>query len=215
MSRSIFQLGAALLSVAALGAAGLLVAGAANATVTATIFDAPGISQAGFPDFTHSTSTEFDSNGQFVSDGETLGNTPNLSNNRSQDRYSVAFDKYVLGRSTVGLADDESLYLYSSALAPLSHALATGKNLPSISATDVSDFATAPIPAAVWLLGAGLLGLIVVARPQRLVATNLPQVSHATVESRPHGEVVKPRDRNGTSEYRWYAAYSSWPGELC
>ena len=127
----------------------------------------------------------------------------------------MTFDKYALGRSTVGLADDESLHLYSSALAPLDGVLSTGKNLPSNFAADVSDFTTVPIPAAVWLLGAGLLGLIAVARPQRMVPKNLLEASHATVEKRPHGEVVKPRDRNRTSEYRWYAAYSSWPGELC
>jgi hypothetical protein len=215
MSRSIFHLGAALLSVAALGAAGMLVASAANAAVTATIFDAPSISQGGVPDFTHSNYTEFDSKGQFTSGAETPENIPNLPNKQSQSLYSVAFDKYALSRSTAGLADDESLYPYSSALAPPDSALATGKNLPIISATDVSDFTTVPIPAAVWLLGAGLLGLIAVARPRGLVAKNLPQASHATVEKRPHGEGVKPRDHNRTSEYRWYAAYSSWPGELC
>jgi hypothetical protein len=48
MPRSIFQSGAALLSVAALAAAGTLLASAANAAVIAPVFNAP---QAGFPDF--------------------------------------------------------------------------------------------------------------------------------------------------------------------
>jgi hypothetical protein len=193
----------------------MLVASAAAAAVSATIFDAPSGSQAGFPDFTHSNDTAFDSKGQLTPEGGPPENIPNLPNNQSH-LYSVAFDKYALSdRSTVGLADNESLYLYSSALAPLDSALATGKTLPSVFAPDVTDLTTVPIPAAVWLLGAGLLGLAAVARPRRLVAKNLPQASHATVEIRPHGEVVKPRDRNRTSEYRWFAAYSSWPGELC
>jgi hypothetical protein len=208
MSRSIFQL-AGLLSVAALGAGGLLVASAGNATAAATIFDAPSPSQAGLPDFTPSTYTELGSKGQLTSGGETLENTPSLPDNQS-----VAFDKYAFSGSTVGSADDESIYLYSSALAPLDGALAIGKNLPSTSVADVGDFTTVPIPAAVWLLGAGLMGLIAVGRPQRMVPKNLPEASHATVERRPHGE-AKLRDRNRTSEYRWYAAYSSWPGELC
>jgi hypothetical protein len=51
MPRSIFQSRAALLSVAALGAAGTLLASAANAAVTPPVFDT---SQAGFPDFANS-----------------------------------------------------------------------------------------------------------------------------------------------------------------
>jgi hypothetical protein len=169
---------------------------AANAAVTATIFDAPSTSQPGFPDFTSES-------------------IPNLPNNPSQTLYSVAFDKYALGKSTVDFADDESLYLYSGALAPPDSALATGKNLASVFPADVGESTTVPIPAAVWLLGTGLLGFIAVARPRRLIAKNPPQAFHATAQRRPHGEVVKSRERARTSEYRWYAAYSSWPGELC
>lgn len=215
MSRSIFQSGAALLSVAAFGAASTLGARAANAAATATIFDAPTISQAGFADFTRGNHAKFDGERQLASGGETLENISGLSSSRSQNFNGVAVDKYALGSSTVSSVDDESLYVYSGALASLDSAPATGKDPPSIFPTDVGEFTTVPIPAAVWLLGAGLFGFIAVARPRRLVAKGPPQAAHAATEKRPHGELVKPRDRISAPEYRWYAAYSSWPGELC
>jgi hypothetical protein len=282
MCRSIFEPGAALLSVAALGAAGTLLAGAAGAAVTPPVFNAPGIPQAGFPDFTNSnnvslvflevpfggdylltargsagafnvTSTrsyrvndeffgmyaEFNSKGQFISGGETIaGNIPGLTSNRYQNLYSVAFDKYAVSTSTVGLGfesvlstasgfaskyqnTDESLYLYSSALTSLDKALASGKNLPSFFTATVSEFTTVPLPAAGWLLGAGLLGLILIGRPRRSERGDLTarsgasQASLASAEKKAHGEALKARNRNKTAESPWYGGYSSWPGELC
>jgi hypothetical protein len=279
MPRSIFQSGAALLSVAALGAAGTLLASAANAAVTPPIF---GIPQAGFPDFTNSnnvslaflkvpfggdyllaasgsagafnlTSTRsysgndelfamyagFNSKGQFISGGETIfGSIPGLTSNRFQNLYSVAFDKYAVSTPTVGLGSesvlptasgfaskyqntDESLYLYSSALASLDRALASGKNLPSFFTASVSEFTRVPLPVAGWLLGAGLLGLIAIGRPRRLGPKDLnasSQASHASAEKKPQGEALKAkpqaeaskaRDRNKTSEFGWFGAYSS------
>ena len=273
MPRSIFPSGAALLSVAALGAAGTLLASAADAAVTPAVFNVPGIPQAGFPDFTNSNSVslvflevpfggdyplgasgsagafnltstrsysvndellamyaEFNSKGQFISGGETIfGDIPGLTSNRFQNLYSVAFDKYAVSTSTVGLGfesvlstawsfaskyqnADESLYLYSSALASLDSALASGKNLPSF--FSVSEFTTAPLPAAAWLLGAGLLGLIAIGRPRRLGREDLnascgsSQASHSSTEKKPRGEPLKARDRNKTSELSWFGAYS-------
>jgi len=202
MRRSIFQSGAALLSVAALGAAGALFASAADATVSPPVFDAPGIPQAGF---------------------------------------SVAFDKHAVSAPTAGLGfesvpstaagfaskyqnTDESLYLYSSALGSLDSALASGKNLPSFFTASVSESTSVPLPAAGWLLGTGLLGLIAIARPRRLGPQDLnassgsSQASPASAEKKPQGEVLKAKpqgeaskawDRDNDSELRWFGAYSS------
>jgi hypothetical protein len=276
MRRSILQSGAALLSVAALGAAGTLVARTANAAVTPPVFDLPGIPQAGFPDFSNSDNVslaflgvpfggdyllaasgsagtfnltsarsyrvndelfamyaEFNSKGRFISGGETIfGTIPGLTSNRFQNLYSVAFDKYAVSPSTVGLEfesvlstasgfasryqnTDESLYLYSSALASLDRALASGKSLPSFFTASVSEFTTVPLPAAGWLLGAGLLGLIFVARPRRSDPEDLnpriesSQASRSGAEKKPRRETWKARDRNKTSELSWFGAYSS------
>jgi hypothetical protein len=242
MGRSIFQSVAALLSAAALGAAATPLASAADAAVSAPVLNAPGVPQPGFPDFTNRNGSllamyaEFNSMGQFISGSETIsGSTPGLTSNRFRNLYSVPFDEYAVSPSTVGLGFEsvlsaasgfasknrhESLYLYSSALVSLDSALASGKKLPSFSTTSVSEFTTLPLPAAGWLLGAGLLGLIAISRPRRLDLMDLnasasPHASHASAEKRPHGEALKTRDRNKTSELRWYGAYSSWPGELC
>jgi hypothetical protein len=283
MPRSIFPSGAVLLSVAALGAAGTLLASAANAAVTPPLFNVPGIPQAGFPDFTNSSNAslvflkvpfggdyllaasggagafnlastrsysvndelfamyaEFNSKGQFISGGETIfGNIPGLTGNRFQNLYSVAFDKYAV--ATVGLGfesvlstasgfaskyqnTDESLYLYSRALGSLDSALASGKNLPSFFSASVSEFTTVPLPAAGWLLGTGLLGLIAIGRARRLGPEGLnaswassqaslasagkkPQVE--VLKAKPHqGEAVKAWDRKKTSEFGWFGAYS-------
>jgi hypothetical protein len=280
MPRSILKSGAALLSVAALGAAGTLVARTANASVTPPVFGVSGIPQAGFPDFSNSnnvslaflrvpfggdylpaaggagafnlTSTrsysvndellamyaEFNSKGQFISGDETIfGNIPDLTSNRFQNLYSVAFDKYAVSTSTVGLGfesvlstasgyqnTDESLYLYSSALGSLDNAFASGKNLPSFFTASVSEFTTVPLPVAGWLLGAGLLGLIAIGRPRRSGPVDLrasfrsSQASHASAEKKPQAEPLKAKpqaeaskawDRNKTSEFGWFGAYSS------
>jgi hypothetical protein len=283
MPRSILQSGAALLSVAALGAAGTLVARTANASITSPVFGVSGIPQAGFPDFNNSnnvslaflrvpfggdyllaagggagafnlTSTrsysvndellatyaEFNSKGQFISGDETtFGNTPDLTSNRFQNLYSVAFDKYAVSTSTVGFGfesvlstasgfaskyqnTDESLYLYSSALASLDSALASGKNLPSFFAASVSEFTAVPLPVAGWLLGAGILGLIAIGRPRRSGPVDLrasfrsSQASHASAEKKPQVEPLKAKpqaealwDRNKTSDFGWFGAYSS------
>jgi len=228
MRRSFFQPGPALLSVAAFGAAVTLLAGAADAAVTPPAFDAPGIAQAGFPDFTNSDNVslvflkvpfggdyllaasgsagafnlsstrsysvndelfamyaEFDSKGQFISGGETIfGNIPGLTSNRFQNLYSVAFDKYAVSAATAGLGfesvfsttsgfaskyqtTDESLCLFSSALASLDNALKAGTGIPSSFTATVSEFTTVPVPGVAWLLGPGLAGLFAVARRRR------------------------------------------------
>ncbi len=275
MRRSILQSGAALLSVASLAAAGTLVARTTDAAVTPPVFDAPGIPQAGFPDFSNSNNVslvflkvpfggdyllaasgsagtfnltsarsyrvndelfamyaEFNSKGQFISGGETISGTiPGLTSNRFQNLYSVAFDKYALSTPTVGLGfesvlstasgfasryqnTDDSLYLYSSALGSLDNALASGKNLPNFFTASVSEFTTVPLPAAAWLLGAGLLGLIFVARPRRSEPEHLnaplgsSQASHSSAERKPRGKTLKAWDRNKTSELSWFGAYS-------
>jgi hypothetical protein len=289
MRRSILESGAALLSVATLGATATLLAGPAHASVTLPVFNAPGIPQAGFPDFSNSndvslvfsrvlfggdyllTATgsagvfnlnstqsysvsneffgmyaEFNSKGQFISGGETIiGSIPGLTGNRFQNLYSVAFDKYAVSTSTPGLgfqslfptasgfaskyqSGDESLYLYSSALASLDNALASGKNLPNFFTATVSEFTTVPLPAAGWLLGAGLLGLIAIGRPRRLFHEDrkdsleeaAPQVglnassADSSAQKKPRRKALRARDRNATSEYGWYGGYSTWPGEL-
>jgi hypothetical protein len=224
MPRSIFQSGAALLSVAALGAAVMLLGSAANAAVTPPVFNVSGIPQAGFP--------EFNSKGQFISGGETIfGNIPGLTSNGFQNLYSVAFDKYAVSTPTVRLGfesvlstasgftskyqnTDESLYLYSSALGSLDNALASGKNLPSFFTASVSEFTTVPLPVAGWLLGAGLLGLIAIGRARRLGPQDLNARSESSQASRsraekPRRETWKARDRNKTSELSWFGAYSS------
>jgi hypothetical protein len=241
MRRSFYQSGArAVLSVAALGAAGTLLASAANAAVTPPVFNAPGIQQAGFPDFSNSNNVylafgqiggrtksidgysaasgdyvlaaaavgggvfnlnsttqygikndifamyaTFNSKGQFISGGETIfGNIPGLTSNSFQNLYTVSFDKYAVSTSTVGLGfetvastasgfaskyqdTDESLYLYSSALASLDNALKAGKGIPSSFTATVSEFTTVPLPGAVWLLGPALAGLFASARRRR------------------------------------------------
>jgi hypothetical protein len=273
MRRSIFQSGAALLSVAAFGT-GTLLASTADAAVIPPAFDAPGITQAGFPDFSNSndvslvflkvpfasdylltasgsagafnlTSTrsfsvadelfamyaEFNSEGHFLSGGETIfGSIPDLTSNRFQSLYSVAFDKYAVSTSTTGLGfesvlapasgfagqyqhTDESFYLYSSALASLDNALASGKKLPGLFTATVSEFTTVPIPAVGWLLGAGILGLIAIGRPRRPPPEDLNARSGSA--KTPGGQTFKARARNKPSEWRWYGPYSSWPGELC
>jgi len=235
MRRSFYQSGArALLSVAALGTTGTLLAGAANATVTPPVFNAPGIPQAGFPDFNNSNNVylafgqiggktksiggysaasgdyilaaagtggvfnansttqysidndifamyaEFNSKGQFLSGGETIfGCSPpgsSCSFTKIQNLYTVSFDKYAVSTSTVGLGFDtvassasgwasqfqktnESLYLYSSAMASLDNALKAGKGIPTSFTATVSEFTTVPLPGAVWLLGPALAGL--------------------------------------------------------
>jgi hypothetical protein len=243
MRRSFYQSGArALFSVAALGATGTLLAGVANASVTPPVFNAPGIPQAGFPDFSNSNNVylvfgqiggitksiggytapsgdyilaaagtggvfnansktqygidndvfamyaEFNSKGQFLSGGETIfGCSPpgsSCSLFKIQNLYTVSFDKYAVSTSTVGLGFDtvastasgwaaqfqktnESLYLYSSALASLDNALKAGKGIPSIFTATVSEFTTVPLPGVAWLLGPGLAGLFAVARRRR------------------------------------------------
>jgi hypothetical protein len=241
MRRSFYQSGAkAVLSVAALGAAGTLLAGAANAAVTPPVFNAPGIPQAGFPDFNNNNNVylvfgqiggktksidgygapsgdyvlaaaavgggvfnanstaqyginndifamyaTFNSKGQFISGGETIfGNIPGLTSNNFQNLYTVSFDKYAVSTSTVGLGFDtvastasgwasqfqksnESLYLYSSALASLDNALKAGTGIPSSFTATVSEFTTVPVPGVAWLLGPGLAGLFAVARRRR------------------------------------------------
>jgi hypothetical protein len=241
MRRSFHQSGArALLSVAALGATGTLLAGAANAAVTPPVFNAPGIPQPGFPDFSNSNNVylafgqiggktkaidgysaasgdyvlaaaaigggvfnlnsttqysvnndifamyaAFNSKGQFISGGETIyGNIPGLTSGSFQNLYTVSFDKYAASTSTVGLGfesvlstasgfaskyqnADESLYLYSSALASLDNALKAGKGIPTSFTVTVSEFTTVPLPGAAWLLGPGLAGLFAVARRRR------------------------------------------------
>jgi hypothetical protein len=243
MRRSFYQSGArALMSVAALGATGTLLASTASAAVTPPVFNAPGIPQAGFPDFTNSNNVylvfgqinsktksvggyspasgdyvlaaaasggvfnlnsttqstidndifamyaEFNSKGQFISGGETIfGCSPpgsSCSLTKIQNLYTVSFDKYAVSTSTVGLGFDtvastasgwaaqyqktnESLYLYSSALASLDSALASGKNIPTSFTATVSEFTTVPLPGAAWLLGPGLAGLVAIGRRRR------------------------------------------------
>jgi hypothetical protein len=123
---------------------------------------------------------EFNSKGQFLSGGETIygcqppGTSCSIFN--AKNLYTVSFDKYAVSTSTVGLGFDtvsstasgwakqfqkqnESLYLYSSALASLDNALASGKNLPSFFSATVSEITTVPIPAAGWLLGCACAAL--------------------------------------------------------
>src|ERR1700733_8767945 len=242
MRRSFYQSGArALLSVAALGATGTLLAAAANAAVTPPVFNAPGIPQAGFPDFSNSNDValvfgqiggktksiggysaasgdyilaaagtggvfnansttqysigndifamyaEFNSKGQFLSGGETIfGCPPGSSCNlfKIQNLYTVSFDKYAVSTSTVGLGFDtvastasgwasqfqktnESLYLYSNAMASLDNALKAGKGIPTSFTATVSEFTTVPLPGVAWVLGPGLAGLFAFARRRR------------------------------------------------
>jgi hypothetical protein len=237
MLRSIFQSGAALLSVAALGAGGTLPAGAAAAAVTPSVFNEPGIPQTGFGSDSVNAEllamyAEFNGRGQFISGDESIsGNIPGSTSDRLQNLYSVAFDKYAISTPTVGSGfesvlsrasglsseyqnTDESLYLYSSARDSFDSALASGKNLPSFFTTAVSEFTRVPLPAAAWLLGAGLLGLIAVGRPRRLgledfnASRGSSQASHSSAERKPRGKALQARDRNKTSELSWFGAYS-------
>ena len=132
---------------------------------------------------------EFNSKGQFISGGETIyGCQPpgtSCSLFGSKKLYSVSFDKYAVSTTTVGLGFDtvsstasgwakqfqtqnESLYLYSSALGSLDNALATGKNLPNFFLARVSEITTVPIPAAGWLFGPAFVAIFGGLRRRRL-----------------------------------------------
>ncbi len=90
MRRSFYQSGArALLSVAALGATGTLLASAADAAVTPPVFDAPGIPQAGFPDFSNSNNVS-------VVFGQIGGKT------KSVDGYTAGSGDYILAAAGTG-----------------------------------------------------------------------------------------------------------------
>jgi hypothetical protein len=124
----------------------------------------------------------FDSSGHFLFGGETIfGSIPGATSNRFQNLYTVSFDKYAISTSTIGLGFDtvastasgwaskyqtsnESLYLYSAALASLDNALKSGHHLPEFFTARVSQFTTVPLPAAIWLLGSALAGLFAGAR---------------------------------------------------
>lgn len=219
MRRSIFQSAAALLSVVALGAAaGTPQAGAAS--VASPVLDAVAAPQPGFPAVPSAFS---DGKGE-ISDADS----------------TAGLDEYAVEPSTVGSGIDgfagtnyqnADLSLDSRALDSPAGALGSGSTLPSFSAATPGEVTVVPLPAVGWLLGAGLLGLIAVARPARLpgrsTAEHLPQASHVVAETahavvaahavveRTQGEGARTRDRNKASEYRWYGVYSSWPGELC
>ena len=104
----------------------------------------------------------------------------------------MSFDKYAVSTSTVGLGFDtvlstasgwakqfqssnESLYLYSAALATLDNNLKTGNlsgyNKNVFSAT-VSELTTVPIPAAGWLFGPAFAAMFGVMRRRSAAVLN-------------------------------------------
>jgi hypothetical protein len=197
MRRSILQSAAVFLSAMALGTAGTRLASAATVAITPWILNAPGVSAKSITD------------DQLTSGAETdYGILPEL--------MGTGFEDATFGReSSQYQQTDESLYLYSSALGARGNARALGENLLSSFKASPGEITTVPPPVVGWLLGAGLLGLIGIARPRRLVTENLPRASDASAERRRHGDLMPTRNRNKISEYRWYGAYASWPGELC
>jgi hypothetical protein len=60
----------------------------------------------------------------------------------------------------------------------------------------VNEFTTVPLPAAVWVVGAGLLGFIAISRPRRLSAkvrnvSESSEAPHANAEDRPQVETLR------------------------
>jgi hypothetical protein len=133
----------------------------------------------------------FSNSGTFESGSESIyGYIPGLTSNSVQDLFSDSLTSYGVSTSTAGLgfetasdptgwasqyqSTDESLYLYGLLAklisGDLSAGLSCGKNCiksVSISASPISAITTVPLPAAIWLLGAGVAGLLAVGRRRR------------------------------------------------
>jgi hypothetical protein len=169
---------------------------------SAGVFNASSTSSSNVNNEIFAMYADFDSSGHFLSGGETIfgcqppGTSCNF--NKIQNLYTVSFDKYGVSTSTVGLGFDtlfssasgwakqfqhsnESLYLYSAAMASLDNNLKAGTlsgyNNHGFSAT-VSELTTVPLPAAAWLFGPAFAALFgVMRRRSRSESTDLDTVS--------------------------------------
>jgi hypothetical protein len=173
-----------------------------TATGSAGVFNSSSTKSSSITNEIFAMFADFDSHGHFLSGGETIfGCSPpgtSCKANQIQNLYTVAFDKYGVSTSTVGLGFDtvfstasgwakqfqtsnESLYLYSAAMASLDNNLKAGTlsgyNKNGFRAT-VSELTTVPLPAAAWLFGPAFAGLFgVMRRRSRSGSTDLGAVS--------------------------------------
>jgi hypothetical protein len=160
------------------------------------VFNASSTSSSSVHNEVYAMYADFDKNGHFLSGGETIygcqppGSSCNFFN--IKNLYTTSFDKYSVSTSTVGLGFDtvfssasgwakqfqnsnESLYLYSAALATLDNNLKTGNlsgyNKNGFSAT-VSELTTVPLPAAGWLFGPAFAAMFGVMRRRSAAVLN-------------------------------------------
>lgn len=125
---------------------------------------------------------DFNSKGQLTGGTESIwGSISGLTSNTYQNLYTASLAAYGVSTSTIGLGFEttgatgwaskfqtgpESVYLYSPSMASFDSALKSGSP-PVFYFGSASALTTVPLPAAGWLLGPALAGLLAAGRRRR------------------------------------------------